>query len=250
MAGGSMMNVLGVIPARYGSTRLPGKPLKDIGGKPMIWWVYQSAKKAKKLNDVVIATDSENIFDICKEYGMNVIMTHEHPTAIHRLGEVADNVNADFYVQINGDEPLIDSKIIDSAVWDEDTLGVDDIWGTNIITPIQTPVEIIDPSNIKMVFDKDMNCIYMSRNAIPYPYKSLNYKFYKHVGVIGFSPRMIKFYTESVPGFLEEIEGIDLLRFVDYGKRLKLKIVTNCENLSVDTEKDLVEVRARILKRG
>lgn len=239
------MRTICVIPARYGSTRLPGKPLKDICGKPMVEWVYIAAQEAKCFDDIVIATDSEIISEECKSRGMNVIITRtDHPTAIHRLKEVSMKMKADYYVQLNGDEPLIKPETIRKVLVTEDERLT--LWGTNIITPIKNPVELMDSSNIKVLFDSDMKCIYMSRNVVPCPYKTLDFIYYKHVGVIGFTPSMIEFYTSSEPGMLEKIEGIDLLRFVDYGKTMKLRIVDNCETLSVDTEKDLEEVRRRI----
>lgn len=242
------MRKICVIPARFGSMRLPGKPLKDICGKPMVQWVYEAAEKTMAFHEVVIATDADEIFDACKKRNINVMMTKSnHPTAIHRMGEIADHIEADFYVQLNGDEPLIKPDTICSVLPDD--YEVPYLWGTNIITLIKNPVELMDPSNIKMLFDSNMNCIYMSRNVIPCPYKTLDFSYYKHVGVIGFTPQMIDFYKTSEPGMLERIEGIDLLRFIDYGKTMKLKIVKNCETLSVDTEKDLSEVRKRMVNR-
>lgn len=119
-------------------------------------------------------------------------------------------------------------------------------WGINSVTKITDPVEAMDAANIKMVFDHENRCTYMSRTPIPYPYKALDWSYYKHVGVIGYTLDMLKFYVDSVPGRLEKIEGIDLMRFIDYGKPLYLTDVGACESLSVDTEKDLVEVRRRI----
>lgn len=113
----------------------------------------------------------------------------------------------------------------------------------NVITPIDKAVLVMDPTNIKMVFDDDMNALYMSRTPIPYPYKSIEYTYYKHVGIIGYNKKMLDFYANSTPGRFETIEGIDTLRFLDYGKQLKLVKVDACESLSVDTEKDLEVVR-------
>ena len=121
-------------------------------------------------------------------------------------------------------------------------------FGTNIITEMNDPVEVMDPSNIKVVFDNEMNTLYMSRTPIPYPFKSLNFKFYKHVGIIGYNKKMLDFYKNTQPGSFERIEGIDTLRFVDYRKQLRLSIVSSCCNLSVDTEKDLEKVRKIIMK--
>ena len=108
----------------------------------------------------------------------------------------------------------------------------------------------LDPSNIKVTFDNEMNALYMSRTPIPYPFKSINFDYYKHVGIIGYNKKMLDFYANSVPGRFEKIEGIDTMRFIDYGKKLKFICVENCESLSVDTEQDLEEVRKLILKTG
>lgn len=240
------MKVIGIIPARYGSTRLPGKPLKDICGHPMIWWVYERVKSIKKLDEVLVATDDERIETVCKEISIPVIMTaNTHRAAAHRLQEVSEKVSADFYVQLNGDEPLINKDAIVAAIPEDVPQDVE--FGTNIITEMDDPAQVMDSSNIKMVFDDQMNALYMSRTPIPYPFKSLDFKYYKHVGIIGYNKRMLDFYKNSKPGRLELIEGIDTLRFLDYGKMLKLSLVKNCHSLSVDTEKDL-EVVARMIK--
>lgn len=236
------MRVLGIIPARYASTRLPGKPLKDILGQPMIWWVYQRVKKVSKLSDVYVATDDIRIENACRHMNIPVIMTSNvHQTAANRLSEVAEYIDADFYVQLNGDEPLINTNAISAAI--PDSIPEDRPFGTNIITEISDPAQVIDPSNIKMVFDENMNALYMSRTPIPYPFKSLDFRYYKHVGIIGYNKKMLEFYKNSQPGRFELIEGIDTLRFLDYGIQLKLFIVENCHNLSVDTQKDLDYVK-------
>ena len=236
------MKVVGIIPARYGSTRLPGKPLKDILGHPMIWWVYERVKSVNKIDEVFVATDDDRVKKVCLDLNIPVVMTsNQHRTAAHRLQEVSESVNADFYVQLNGDEPLISTEAV-SAVIPAD-IPKDIEFGTNIITEINDPAQVMDPSNIKMVFDDDMNALYMSRTPIPYPFKAIDYKYYKHVGIIGYNKRMLDFYRETKPGRLEVIEGIDTLRFLDYGKQLKLFLVPRCESLSVDTEMDLQMVK-------
>lgn len=236
------MKVVGIIPARYGSTRLPGKPLMDICGHPMIWWVYQRVKNVHELNEVYVATDDERIESVCIENNIPVVMTaNTHQTGAHRLQEVSEKINADFYVQLNGDEPLINCDAIRAAI--PDFVPQDIEFGTNIITRMKEPSQVIDASNIKMVFDENLNALYMSRTPIPYPFKAINFVYYKHVGIIGYNKKMLDFYKNSVPGRLEKIEGIDTLRFLDYGKTLKLFEVDNCESLSVDTEKDLETVR-------
>lgn len=235
------MKIAGIIPARYGSTRLPGKPLRDICGKPMIWWVYERVKECEKLTEIYVATDDERINLECKKFNIPVVMTKkEHQTAAHRLQEVSQKIDADFYVQLNGDEPLINKDTIDAVIPEEIVTDVE--FGTNIITKISNPVEVNDPSNIKVVFDHNNNARYMSRTPIPYPFKSIDYCYYKHVGIIGYNKKMLDFYATSQPGALEKIEGIDTMRFIDYSKQLKFILVDKCNTLSVDTQKDLDKV--------
>lgn len=235
------MKIIGIIPARYGSTRLPGKPLKDILGYPMIWWVYNRVSNIEKLDEIYVATDDVRIENICKQYHIPVVMTKTtHRTGAHRLQEVSEKIKADFYVQINGDEPFIDINAIKAAI--PDIIPQDREFGTNIITEMTEPSQVMDPSNIKMVFDNEMNALYMSRTPIPYPFKAIDYKYYKHIGIIGYNKKMLDFYKNSNPGRFELIEGIDTLRFLDYGKQLKLTLVHDCHSLSVDTQKDLDEV--------
>ncbi|MCI8382991.1 MAG: 3-deoxy-manno-octulosonate cytidylyltransferase [Lachnospiraceae bacterium] len=241
------MKVVGVIPARYGSTRLPGKPLKDICGKPMIWWVYHQVIKASRVDNVVVATDDERISSVLEEMRIPYVMTrNDHPTAANRIAEVAESLAGDFFLQLNGDEPLIDEKIVDMVV--PDTIGNIEC-GTNIITKMHSPAEVNDQSNIKVVFDENYNALYMSRFPIPAPVKSISFDYYKHVGIIGYSRKMLDFYKNSVPGRLEKIEGIDTLRFLDYGKKLHFVETEHSNSLSVDTEMDLEKVRKIISGR-
>lgn len=235
------MKVIGVIPARFGSSRFPGKPLADILGKPMLWWVYQQALKAKKLDYLCVATDDERIAEICVNYNMNYLMTAStHRTAANRLWEVSNSIEGDLFISINGDEPLIDPFNIDAAVIDDLTLS--EPAGTNIITPIHDPVDLMDPANIKVVFDVNMDALYLSRTAIPFPYNTLEFEYFKHVGIIGYNKKMLDFYNANQPSTFELIEGIDTLRFIDYKKQLRL-IVRDCGySLSVDTPKDLEKV--------
>ena len=240
------MNIIGVIPARYASTRLPGKPLIDICGAPMIQRVYDRVKKTKKINHIVVATDDERIVNCCNKYSIPVILTGAHNTAANRIWEVSETIKGDFYLQINGDEPLIQSEILDLAV--PDVIPQDMEYGTNIITKMSNPVEVMDNSNIKVVFDRNKKALYMSRFPVPYPYKTLEFSYYKHIGIIGYNKKMLDFYKDSKPGTFEMIEGIDTLRFLDYGKVLQFIEAANVKSLSVDTQKDLDKVRKIISK--
>ena len=235
------MRIIGVIPARYESTRFPGKPLADICGKPMIWWVYQQVKKVQKLSEVYVATDDERIVKTCELYDIKTIMTSsEHKTVFSRVCEVAKKNDADFYVIINGDEPLIDYKNIEKVI--PDTYQYEEIV-TNIITQITDPVEVNDISNIKVVFDKENRALYMSRTPVPFPNKRIDFQYWKHVGITGMSASIIKNYDKMPIGNFESIEGIDHLRFIDNGNLMYFIKIDNIKSLSVDTPKDLEKVR-------
>lgn len=235
------MYILGVVASRYASTRFPGKALADIGGKPMVWWVYQQALKAEKLDEVIVATDDKRIEDICIQYGLNVIMTSPYnKTTANRMYEVSNSINADFYITINGDEPMIDPAAINAAV--PNYIPQDIEYGTNTICVMDDPVDVMDASNIKVVFNDKKEALYMSRTPIPYPYGTLDFTYYKHVGVLGYNKKMLEFYQNSVPGYFEKVESIDTLRFLDYGKKLQFFIAEIEKSLSVDTPKDLEKV--------
>ena len=235
------MKIIGIIPARYKSTRFEGKPLADICGKPMIWWVYQQVKKSEKLDDVYVATDDSRILDVCKHYSINCLMTSSsHKTSTERLNEVAHQIPADLYVCINGDEPLIDTAII-NAIIPEEKPNID-FYVANLMTDIKNPVEVVDCTNIKVVTDFENNALFMSRNPIPYPKSSIIYKFYKHVGVLIYSIQALDFFANTPQGYNELIEDINELRFIENGKKLKM-IEVNANSLSVDTPKDLEKIR-------
>ena len=190
------MRTAGIIPARYASTRLPGKPLLEIEGRPMIWWVFQRAAQAERLDELCVAADDERIMEACRRFGIPAVMTADtHRCAAERLAEASDQIRADFYVQINGDEPLIFPDNIDAAV--PDSVPEEGEYGTNIITEMKDPAEVLDPSNIKVVFDETFRALYMSRSPVPCPFLSIDFPYYKHVGIIGYNKPMLDFYRDS-----------------------------------------------------
>ncbi len=242
------MKTVGVIASRYGSSRLPGKALEDICGRPMVWWVYQSVRNAQRLSDIFVATDDDRIVLTCDKYNIPSVMTGtEHREAANRLWEVSQTITADFYVQVNGDEPLLDSAYVNAAI--PDIVPHDIEFGTNLIARIRNPVEAMDASNIKVVFDDDHYATYMSRTPIPYPYRSIEFDYYKHIGIIGYNKKMLDFYHNVGPGRFEKIEAIATLRFTDYGKKLKCIEVNDQDSLSVDTKMDLEYVRKKISEK-
>jgi len=239
------MKVVGVIPARYSSSRFPGKPLADICGKPMIWWVYNQAKKVDELNEVYVATDDSRIENVCKHYNMNVIMTSDNiKTSTERLHYVSKIITADVYICINGDEPLIDPSIIEKII----PSNLDEFYVSNLMSIIKSPVDLIDNTNIKVVTDYKYFALFMSRNPIPYPKASLNIDYYKHLGVLAYSLGALEFFANTQKGKNELVEDINELRFIENGKKLKM-IVVESDSLSVDTPKDLDKVRSIIQKK-
>lgn len=235
------MKIVGVIPARYESSRFPGKPLADICGKPMIWWVYQQVQKVKEIDEVYVATDDERIRITCENVGINVVMTkNTHPTHLDRLSEFCKIINADFYINVNGDEPLIDPLNIQRLIpFDENP---SDFYVANAMTYIKNPIEVVDNARIKIATDNQNYGLYMARTPIPYPKGSAEFRFKKFVGIQCFSKQALEFCGNTKRGILESIEDIDEYRFLENSKRIKF-ILVDADSFSVDTPKDLEKVR-------
>lgn len=242
------MNILGVIPARYKSSRFPGKPLADICGKPMIWWVYQQAKKVAEFSNLYVATDSEKIEQICRQYDMNVIMTSDsHPTGTDRIGEVARKIKADLYVNIQGDEPMIEPETIRQAIlpfFDNPDLQI-----SNLMTVIKAPVDVVNFTVPKVITNKDNIGVFLSRAPVPYPKGSISYTYYKQVCVYGFKPEALEFYCHTERGKIESIEDIEILRFIEAGWKVQY-VEVDSATVAVDTPNDLKKVNAIMKSRG
>ena len=240
------MKVIGIIPARYKSTRFEGKPLAIICGKPMVWWTYNQAKKVQGIDEIYVATDSDLIKTVCEEYNMKVIMTSENnQTPTDRIYEVSTMIDSDYYISINGDEPLIEPETIKSIIPNKKT---DEIYVANIITSISDPIEVIDFTNLKVVTNDNGDGVYISRSPIPYPKGTMDYVYKKHVGVYAFNKQALEFYHNTNRGILEKVEDIDLLRYIENFKKINF-IDVNCKTLSVDTPKDLKRVEEIIENR-
>jgi 3-deoxy-manno-octulosonate cytidylyltransferase (CMP-KDO synthetase) len=241
------MKIIGVIPARYKSSRFPGKPLADIYGKPMIWWVYNQVIKVKDFIEVYVATDDKRIEDKCIELDINVIFTSEnHQTGTDRVGEVAEKIKADLYVNIQGDEPLIEPETIKKAI--EPFYLEENISVTNLMTKIIKQDELIDVTVPKVVVNARSEAVFLSRLPIPYPQSSFEPTYYKQVCVYGFTPESLDFYCKSERGAVERIEDIEILRFIESGYKVKMVEVLQ-STLAVDNEKDLKNVREIIGER-
>lgn len=238
------MKIIGIIPARYKSSRFEGKPLADICGKPMVWWVWSKAIQVKEFSEVYVATDDARIKDACEKYDINVIMTDSnHATGTDRIAEVAEKIKADLYVNIQGDEPLIEPETIREAIFPFFESG--DISVTNLMTQIKNPVDVINCTVPKVITNKDNLGIFLSRCPVPYPKGQLDYKYYKQVCVYGFKPEALKFYSDYGKKYgkakIEAIEDIEILRFIENGYKVQF-IEVESDTVAVDTAKDLEKV--------
>ena len=233
--------IIGIIPARYQSSRFEGKPLADICGKPMIWWVYNQCLKVNEFTKVYIATDDERIESICKKFNMNVVMTStKHKTGTDRIGEVARKIKADLYVNIQGDEPMIEPETIRQAILP--FYKNSDLQITNLMTKIKDPVDVVNFTVPKVITNKDGIGIYLTRSTAPYPKGKIDYSYYKQVCVYGFKPEALEFYCNNDRGKIEQIEDIEILRFIEAGYKVQY-IEVDSDTVAVDTAKDLEKVR-------
>lgn len=235
------MKIVGVIPARYQSSRFPGKPLADICGKPMIWWVYQQAKKVEEFDEVVVATDDNRIADVCKQYDIQVVMTADnHPTHVHRIHEVSEKIAADYYVVVCGDEPLISVDVIKEALPKAEHES-HEMYVGGLCRYFTDPAEVIDPANIKVFTNDNDECILLSRAVVPFPYKTVLFKYKKVVGVECFNKKALDFFVNTPKGPLESIEDVTLQRFLENKIHIIYRLVESV-SLSVDTPRDLEKV--------
>lgn len=234
------MKIIAVIPARYNSSRLPGKPLANICGKPMIWWVYNQVIKVKEFFSVIVATDDSRIEEYCINNKMNVVMTSSnHENHIYRIHEVMQLIEADYYVCINGDEPLIEPNTIRAIL--APIQKNENFFAINLMTTIKDPTQVVDFSKIKVVVDENNYGMYMSRSPVPYPRGESLFHYKKYVGVECMTKESLQFYVSSPQTKHEKIEDIDHLRFLESGKKIKFVDVES-DTLSVDTKKDLEKV--------
>ena len=245
------MKIIGVIPARYKSSRFPGKPLADICGKPMIWWVYQQCKKVKDFNEVYVATDDQRIFDACKSLQIEAIMTSDtHKTGTDRIGEVAMKIPADLIVNIQGDEPLLEPSTIQVAIepfYHDPLLQV-----SNLMTKITDPVDAVNFTVPKVITNREGIGVYLTRATAPYPKGSLDYAYYKQVCVYGFRPEALQFFCDYGIKYgkakIEAVEDIEILRFIENGYKVQY-IEVNSETVAVDTPNDLEKVRTIVAEK-
>ena len=234
--------ILGVIPARYSSSRFPGKALALLGKRVLLEHVYDRVMMARYLSSVIIATDDRRIADEARRFGARVSMTRpDHPSGTDRCAEVASSVeDAELVVNIQGDEPLIDPAAIDSAVLpllEEPAIPM----GT-LKKRIEDPREVSDPNVVKVVTDRFENAVYFSRSTIPYPRDNEAVPHFKHIGLYVYRRNFLLRYPELPIGPLERAEKLEQLRALENGFDIRV-VETDYESFGVDTPADLERVR-------
>ena len=237
---------IGIIPARFASTRFPGKPLVDIAGKSMIQRVYEQALKAKSLSKVVIATDDERIADEVKRFGGEFVFTSsQHQSGTDRCAEVIDKIPGfDIVINIQGDEPFIEPSQIDllASCFIEDKVQL-----ATLIKPIQSQESIYNPNSPKVVIDVNGRAMYFSRSPIPFIRNgepgvwAEKHQFYKHIGIYGYRTKSLKEITKLPPSSLEIAESLEQLRWIENGFYIQTK-VTDLETVAIDTPEDLLKL--------
>src|SRR5580700_3961511 len=238
-----------VIPARFGSTRLPGKPLVSLAGKPMIQRVYERAKMARLADRVIVATDDDRIVKAVNSFGGEARMTRaDHRTGTERVAEVAAHVEGDVFVNVQGDEPLLDPVAVDTAV--AALLEDPGAAVATVATPIKIPGDIMDPNVVKVVLDFDDNALYFSRAPIPWVRdtgSTIQVRHLKHLGLYVFQREALLDYPTLPQGELERIEQLEQLRWMENGTKIRIAEVEH-DAVSVDVPEDVARVEKLLRK--
>ncbi len=240
------MTACGIIPARFDSQRFKGKILEKIKGKSMLWHVYNRAKEAQFLDSVIIATDSKKIQKEAENFGAEVMMTSaEALSGTDRIAEAAQSLSDEVIVNIQGDEPLIDPKLIDKLVqtlYDDESLKI-----VTAVYKCKKAIELESQDVVKVVKDEDDYALYFSRSLIPYPRFADDVNFYKHLGIYAYRRMFLLTFATLAPSELERIEGLEQLRMLEYGYKIKV-VEAESDSIGVDTPEELEKVK-RIMEK-
>ena len=241
--------IVGIIPARFASTRLMGKPLAEIGDKPLIQHTYESASQSKLLNKIIVAVDDKKVAQVCRDFGAEVVTTPKSiTTGSDRIAHVAKNLSeADIIVNIQGDEPFIAGKMIDEAI--EPLLFDNEVNVTTLAKRIESVTELQSPDVVKIVFDYNNYALYFSRSPIPFVRDIISAKLaleksdiYKHIGLYVYRKESLLKFTKLKITDLERAEKLEQLRMLENGMKIKI-VVTEYDTMSVDTPDDLKRAR-------
>jgi 3-deoxy-manno-octulosonate cytidylyltransferase (CMP-KDO synthetase) len=238
------MTAVAVIPARYGASRFPGKPLAPIAGQPMIQRVWSGALQAKRISRVIVATEDERIAEACRSFGAEVALTRaDHPTGTDRLGEVAAGLDDDVVVNVQGDEPLIEGFVIDAAV---EALSEDPEVPMATVVHALEPEALEDPNRVKVVLDRRGRALYFSRSPIPHARGPARPARWQHVGLYAYRREFLLEFVGLPPTPAEEAEQLEQLRALEHGFPIRCAIVEGWRSAAVDVPTDIGRVEARI----
>jgi len=241
------MRTAAVIPARYASSRFPGKPLADLAGKTMIQRVYERAARARLVDRVLVATDDDRIREAVRAFGGEVVMTRaDHPTGTDRIAEAVAGLDVEVIANVQGDEPLLDPAEIDGVV--APLLEDPALVMSTMASPITDPRDVADPGVVKVVMDRRGRALYFSRHPIPF-YRSGTGPHYKHFGLYGYRREFLLRYAALEPTPLEQAEALEQLRALEHGYDIQV-VVSPHDSVSVDTPEDLERVLEILRREG
>ncbi len=240
------MKTVAVIPARLGSTRLPRKMLREINGRPLVVWVYQAVRSSPLLDDVIIATDSQEILDACSKHSCNARMTSEkHRSGTERVREVSQSVGAEVYINVQGDEPMIRAEHIATLV---ELMKSPDVPVGTLKTPA-APEDIANSNAVKVVTDLNGRSLYFSRSAIPFDRDGSQPSYFKHLGIYAYRKQALDRFVSLPESSLERAERLEQLRFLENGIAI-YAAETPYDSIGVDTEEDLARVEELLVAGG
>ncbi len=240
------MEVIGVIPARYASSRLPGKVLLDILGKPMLQHVWERAKKSRLLDELLIACDDERVLAAARKFGAKAVMTSvDHASGTDRIAEAMKGRPADIIINIQGDEPLIAPSVIDALA--KALLKDEHCPMATVIKPVAFSEELENPNVVKVVVDARGYALYFSRSLVPFPRAkvSADFKFYKHLGIYAYRKDFLMKFKKLPASALEKAERLEQLRVLEAGFHIRT-VETDMDTIGVDTAEDLKKVEAHM----
>jgi 3-deoxy-manno-octulosonate cytidylyltransferase (CMP-KDO synthetase) len=243
------MTAVGIIPARHASSRFPGKPLVPIAGRPMVQWVWEGTRRAKRLREVFVATDDERIAEACRAFGAPVIMTQvHHATGTDRLAEAARGLEDDVVVNVQGDEPLIEGFVIDAVV---EALLEDPSVPMATAAHEAPPEAAGDPNRVKVVCDRHGHALYFSRSPIPARgSEGAEPRYWQHVGLYAYRRAFLLDFVHLERTPAEQAEALEQLRALEHGHAIRVAVVEGWRGASVDVPEDVARVERALAARG
>jgi 3-deoxy-manno-octulosonate cytidylyltransferase (CMP-KDO synthetase) len=243
------MSAVGIVPARYASSRFPGKPLAPVGGLPMLRRVVEGARGAKRLRDVIVATDDERIAEACRAFGARAVMTSKgHATGTDRIAEACRGLSDEIVVNVQGDEPLIEGFVIDAVV-----AALEETPEAPMATAAHRagPSDLLDPNRVKVVLDRRGFALYFSRAPIPHARGDAGEAVcWQHVGLYAYRRAFLERFVSLPPSPLERTEALEQLRALEHGYRIRVAVVEGWRSVPVDVPGDVAKVEEILARKG